>query len=131
MAILVKLRKRWAIRGYARKLPRMLRQDYGFSRSYTPLQINRTIERNRLNVEHASYAVAMFSDEESFARYQPGVDAPREYEAMRTEIADTYFEGNIDFTVRDITDTFGGGAHDGGGHGHDGGGGDSTGNGHH
>jgi hypothetical protein len=75
LAILVKLRKRWAIRGYARKLPRMLHQDYGFSRSCTPLQINRTVERNRLNVEHSGYAAAMSSDKESCARYQPGVDA--------------------------------------------------------
>jgi hypothetical protein len=121
MGFLGELRKRRAIRGYVRKLPRMLRDDYGFSRTYTPRQIVATIERNGLNRDHSAYAVAMFSDPAGFAQLHESAAEHYNYEAMRDEVAFNYFNGNTNFTVSDIMHTFPDAAHDAGGSaGHDG-----------
>ncbi len=37
------VRKRRAIRSYARRLPRLLAKDYGASKTYTPQQVRKTI----------------------------------------------------------------------------------------
>jgi Family of unknown function (DUF6559) len=39
-------RKRRAIRSYARRLPRLLAKDYGYSQTYTPQQVRKTIARS-------------------------------------------------------------------------------------
>src|SRR6266446_9889543 len=61
--------KRRAIRSYTRQLPRLLVRDYGFSRSYTPLQVRRTVERSGLSVAYSCYAIAMFSDRDGFDHF--------------------------------------------------------------
>ena len=61
--------KRRAIRSYTRQLPGLLVRDYGFSRSYTPQQVRRTVERSGLSVAHSCYALAMFSDREGFDHF--------------------------------------------------------------
>jgi hypothetical protein len=124
--------KRRAIRSYARQLPRLLARDYGFSRSYTPWQVRRTVERAGLNVAHSCYAIAMFSDRDAFNQFHHEISENCDYNMMRAEIADGHFHGNIHFTISDICavasdagfDPGHGGVHDvGGGDGHGGDGG--------
>lgn len=100
------LRKRRAIRAYARKLPRMLRADYGFARTYTPHQIKATIERNGLDRDHAAYAVAMFSGPDGFVPFDADSSEHYNYEAMRTEVAFFLFDGNSAFNITDIAQSF-------------------------
>jgi hypothetical protein len=99
----------------------MLRADYGFSRAYTPRQIQATIERNGLNRTHLAYAVAMFSDPAGFAQFHESTGERYNYEAMRVDVAFYFFNGNTNFTVSDITHAFPDGAHDAAGGGLDGG----------
>jgi hypothetical protein len=117
MRFLGGLRKRGAIRGYARKLPRMLRTDYGFSHSYTPQQVRATIERYGLNHDHSVYALAMFSGPEGFAQFHESTGERYNYEAMRDAVALYYFNGNTNFTVSDIMHAFPDAAYDTGGSG--------------
>jgi hypothetical protein len=121
--------KRRAIRSYTRRLPGLLVRDYGFSRSYTPLQVRRTVERSGLSVAYSCYAIAMFSDRDSFDRFHHATGEQCDYAGMRAEIADWQFHGNAGFTTTDIFATYSdpgfdsghGGSHDaGGGDGHSG-----------
>ena len=115
--------KRRAIRSYARQLPRLLVRDYGHSRSYTPLQVRRTVERSGLSVAHSCYAIAMFSDRDGFDHFHHAVGEQCDYTAMRAEIADCQFHGNLAFTTTDVFSLYAdpgvdfgqGGSHDGGG----------------
>lgn len=114
-----------AIRTYTRQLPRLLSKDYGYSRSYTPKQVRRTVERSGLPVEYSCYAVAMFSDRENFNQFHHELGEVCDYDAMRAEIADRHFHGNAAFDVSDVftisSEPAGGPGHNGT---HDVGGGD-------
>jgi hypothetical protein len=121
------LRKRRAIRGYARRLPRLLARDYGASKTYTPQQVRKTIARSGMNTDYSCYGVAMFSGREDFNQFHQSIGETCDYDAMRGEIADSHFHGNTDFTISDISAAFSeSGSHSGDG-GHHGGGGDGGG----
>jgi hypothetical protein len=121
--------RRRAIRSYARRLPRLLIRDYGYSRTYTPQQVRRTVERSGLSVAHSCYAIAMFSDRDGFDHFHREIGEHCDYDVMRAEIADWQFNSNVDFSVSDIfastsdagVDAGHGGSHDGGGGGGHGG----------
>ena len=112
-----RLRRRRAIKAYARKLPLVLRKDYGASPSYTPAQVKRSVERAGLNTEHLSFALCMFSDCQEFNRYHTALGSANvcDYHLMRAEVGHTCFEGR-DFSIADMVAHF----HDGAGGGHDG-----------
>ena len=133
MGFLKRFLKRRALDSYKRRLPRLLAKDYGASRTYTPAQVGKTIERNGLSTDYADYAIAMFSDRDTFEDFYSRNGRPSDYESMRDELAAQYFGGNVDFTYTDIVsasgwdgslhDSSGGGeagSHGGadGGHGH-------------
>jgi hypothetical protein len=80
----------------------LLLHDYGISRAYTAEQVIKTIEREGLDVEFSSYAVAMYSDVIDFERFHRRFCESYNYDAMRTEVAFIYFDGRVDFTVSDI-----------------------------
>ncbi|HEX3992712.1 MAG TPA: DUF6559 family protein [Acetobacteraceae bacterium] len=101
------MRKRRAIRGYVRKLPRMLCVDYGFAQAYTPQQIRATIERNGLNLDHLAYAVAMFSDPAGFAQFHENTGDRYKWTAMRDEVAAYYMDANANFDVSHMMNAFG------------------------
>ena len=91
--------KRRAIKSYARKLPALLKKDYGSSDKYTVGQVRRSIERHGLNERHILYAYAMFVDREAFADMNTGIT----YDDLRQDVADSHFEGNLDFSVTDMS----------------------------
>jgi hypothetical protein len=109
------MRKRRAIRGYVRKLPRMLRADYGFSHNYTPHQVRATIDRNGLNQYYSCYAISMFSDRTDFAQYHESTGETCDYDMMRAEVATSHFHGDVSFTVSDIMHAIPDPVHDAGG----------------
>ncbi len=118
-------RKRRAIRSYMRQLPKLLLKNYGASRSYTAQQVRTTIERAGLNTEYACYALAMFTDRDTFAGFHDGIGEHCDYDGMRSEISHAYLHGNADFSVSDIVGLSSadgadvGGSHDAAaGHGH-------------
>jgi uncharacterized membrane protein YgcG len=127
-----RLKKRAAISGYMRRLPKLLAAEYGKSDSYTPAQVRRTIERNRLNAEYSCYGMAMFCHENDFNDYHHAAGEACSFAGMRSEIAHAHFHGDANFSMADITGHFSGGDSGGHGHGDSGhGGGDFGGGGHH
>ena len=122
MGFFERIRKRKAICGYVRKLPRLLAQDYGRRTQYTPAQIISTIERYHLNGIYSCYAIAMFSARDAFDSFHEANGEHCSYEAMHGEIAGDYFGGSTDFGFSDTTLSDNNAGHDHGSS-HDGGGG--------
>ena len=128
MNIIEKYLKRRAIRSYINKLPRLLAKDYGRSKTYTPLQVRRTIERAGLNTVYSCYGISMFSSREDFDQFHFENGESCNYDVMRSEIGHSHFSGNAEFTFADIfessshheTYTDHGSFHDSGGHDHGG-----------
>ena len=106
MKFLETVRRRRAIRSYARKLPGLLRRDYGIASFYTPAQINKTIERSGLNNRYSRHAISMFADRAGFNRYHETIGEPGDYDETRSEVAQTQFHGNVNFTVSEIMDAY-------------------------
>ncbi len=117
-------RRRRAIRDYVRRLPRLLRRDYGPGRHYTPAQIRASIARGGLDVPNSCYALAMFSDEATFDSYHAAIGEACDFGAMRAEVAETQFHGDVSFTAEQADAAAASaepgwhGGHDTGGHGH-------------
>ena len=129
MKFIRRLKKNRAIKSYAKKLPELLAKDYGRSAHYRPLQIKRTIERAGLDPIYACYAIAMFSGREDFIRFHNEIGETCDFDAMRAEVAHSYFSGDVNFDVSDIVNLYSEngseashpGSHDSGsGHGHGG-----------
>ncbi len=121
-----RFRTRRAIKAYARRLPRLLRKDYGGLHAYTPAQVRKTIERYRLDASHSSYAIAMFSDRDGFEQFHAETGPSANYDEIRSEVAAYNFGGDVNFSISDMWSESSGadGAHhshgsdDGGGHGY-------------
>ncbi len=102
MRFLRTISKNRAIRSYARRLPGILRRDYGAAPAYTPAQIRQTIKRCGLNSEYSCYAISMFSNRPAFDAFHHSRGEDCDYDTMRSEVAVLYFHGNSDFTVLDV-----------------------------
>lgn len=117
MELVAKFRRNRAIKSYIKKLPSLLAKDYGKTKTYTPKQVKRAIERAGLCVTDACFAIAMFSGREAFDQYHQEIGESCNYDVMRCEIADKHFGGNADFEVSDVasaSSSYGGGFDDGG-----------------
>jgi hypothetical protein len=126
--MLQRIIKRRAIHRYLTLLPGLLQRDYGrasLGAPYTPAQVQKTIERNGLSRAYLTYAIAVFAEQSGFDAFQAQAGVRESYAAVRSEIAATYFNGNLNFSVYDVCghgsmDNCAGSAHEGGG-GHHGG----------
>ena len=127
------------IRKCARKLPRELKAQYGQKAFYSKEQVDEILRRKNLVTTAAgssillnSYAYAMYCSPEEFEQIRQTAGAECDYQATRTEISDTVFNGSSDFnfssllavsapSMTNFTDSsssdggFGGGFGDGGG----------------
>jgi len=69
MQFISNFKRNRAIKSYIKKLPSLLAKDYGKSKTYTPKQVKRTIERAGLSATNACYGIAIFSDRGAFDQY--------------------------------------------------------------
>lgn len=88
LIMLLNFGKRRAIKNYARKLPALLKKDYGWSDKYTVGQVRRSIERHRLNPNYTIYAYAMFICKNDFQQLDQKTSMT--YEELRLELTDSY-----------------------------------------
>ena len=65
------IRLRKAAKRFARELPRKLSNDYGASKTYTPPQIVRAVERAGLPTDYICLGFAAFLTEETFNSLGP------------------------------------------------------------
>ncbi len=69
MGLIKNFNRNRAIKSYIKMLPSLLTKDYGYSKTYTPKQIKKTIERSGLSVTDACLGIVMFSGREAFDQY--------------------------------------------------------------
>jgi len=95
--------KRRAIRRYLRVLPRRLWEDYGHQGPYTPAQVETSIRRHKVSSpRYAPFAVALFCDATHSPRSGTEDRRAPNHDALRRELAWTYFGGDENFSVRDV-----------------------------
>jgi hypothetical protein len=96
---------------YFKVLPRRLREDYGHSGPYTPLQVDSTLRRHRIGpARHSGYAVALFSE----SALLPDTWNGRRMDKLREELSTTYFGGSpivYEAVVSHCSDHFGSADH--------------------
>ncbi len=108
LGILRTIRKRHAIRRYMAVLPAQLRKDFGHRGPYTPGQVESAIVRSgRVSSAFLPYAIAIFCDAEVLKTLKLEGFEDHNLGALRSEVADRYFDGDVSFEARDL-DVFSG-----------------------
>jgi hypothetical protein len=85
MKLLSAWRRRWALRRYARELPKRLYRDYGASEYFTAAQIKTAVGRLGLDDAYIVFGYAMFLPEDAFNALLPGLRNPTPYTEARSE----------------------------------------------
>ena len=93
-------RKRRAIRSYVTILPRILKKRYGKRKRYTEHQVRGGMSVAQLDEgPNVSYALAMFLSRREFEGLNKDSEKESDYDSLRQEIGDSYFQGNAGFTI--------------------------------
>jgi hypothetical protein len=120
-------RKRRSVKGYLRRLPKQLFEDYGHRGPYAPGQVEASVQRAKLSAEFCPYAQAIFCD----ATMLPS-GVRHDFRAIRRELGQTYFTdgagGGGEYTYAEVSRLVG---EHGGYGGHFGSEGSGDGGGHH
>ena len=95
------LKRRRAIKRYAKKLGPVLKKRYGKSKHYTSGQIRTAVTKRRLSHNHICYAYAMYMDKPSFTKLHEELGKECDYDSMRNEIGTLCFSGDSNFTSSD------------------------------
>lgn len=95
------LKRRRAIKRYAKKLGPVLKKRYGKSKHYTQGQIQTAVTKRRLSHNHISYAYAMYMDKPSFNKLHEELGKECDYDSMRNDIGNLCFSGDSNFTSSD------------------------------
>lgn len=96
------VRKWIAIRRYAKRFGRLLRERYGKQKYYTPAQVKRTAETNGYNANYLCWALCMYCTRSDFDAYHQAHREACDYNSMRSEIADHFFGGDASFNANDV-----------------------------
>ena len=102
MSLIADIKKGRAIKSYMVQLPQILAKDYGKSQYYTAHQVAKSIERSNLSTNYTPYAIAMFCEQPVFEDYYQELGETYDFEALRYQVADKHFQGNIHFTPATI-----------------------------
>jgi len=100
--MLASIRKWFAVRSFAKELGPKLRERYGAQSKYTPTQVVQTIREGRFNVDYECFALSMFCDRLAFDDYHRFFGRACDYDSMRSELADRFFDGDASFEIADI-----------------------------
>ena len=91
--------KNRAIKRMMKELPSTLRKDYGGGTTFTLGQVCAACKKHSINKKNVHFAVVLFSETtdepEQFGEKFPDID----YQETRSYLADTFFDGNIDFKL--------------------------------
>ena len=93
-----------AIKSYIKLLPPLLKKRYGKIKNYTEGQVKKTVEAAGLNQTYIDYSYVLFMDRLEFNEMIKEKELSLDYDKMRQESADYYFDGNADFSIQDTPD---------------------------
>lgn len=100
------LKRRRAIKKYAKKLGPTLKKKYGRSNYYSPGQIKTAASNANLSISHICVGYAMYMEKDAFDKLHQEMGEQCSYEGIRTEIGNLCFSGDNSFTTSD-TMTYG------------------------
>jgi hypothetical protein len=92
-----RIKKYFAIRSYVRRLGPELVRRFGKKKYYTPQQVQAAVRRGGFSETDMCYAISMFCSREAFNAHHAEMGEPCNFDAMRTEVAESHFGGNADF----------------------------------
>jgi hypothetical protein len=96
------VRKWLAVRSYAKGLGIELKKRYGKQTHYTAAQVKRTAEQGRYNIDYLCYALCMYCSLGDFNDYHRDTGEDCDYAAMRSEVANRFFDGDASFNADDV-----------------------------
>jgi|GEM_PF-1778405 len=101
------LKRRRAIKKYAKKLGPTLKKNYGRSKYYSPGQIKTAATKAKLSISHIDVGYAMYLEKNKFETLHQELGKQCNYDDIRTEIGNLCFSGDNTFTTSD-TMSYGG-----------------------
>ncbi len=102
MWTLLKYRKKHAISRYLKVLPLTLANGYGKHRYYTPMQVFKIIEKERLSQSFSIYALAIFSNIQLINESKElSINSESFYDAHE-ELTDILLDSKNKFSVSDV-----------------------------
>ncbi len=101
MWIIDQIKKHYAKKAIAKRMPRILKKNFGKHKRYTKKQIDKAITSVGIDCRYAGYAYAMYMSRAEFNKIK---HESSDYDAFRFEIGNSYFGGNSDFTIHDAID---------------------------
>lgn len=99
------IKKRKALKSYARQLPLFLKKRYGKHKRYSEEEIRTSIQLGGFENSFIEYAYAMFMSRTDFRRLEYKNKDIGDYETLRKEIAKSFFNGNKSFTIHDALES--------------------------
>jgi len=87
-------RKKRAAKAYARKLPRLLKQSWGFSDHYTPAQIKTSAKKLGLDLRYVAFGYAGFLPPETYESLRSEMPIDMTFDEAR-ELFEYYFPLNL------------------------------------
>jgi hypothetical protein len=112
-----KIKKHFALKSCIKKLGPLLAKRYGKSKTYTPGQVQTTAGIIGINDKYLFYGYAMFCGQDVFYNQFSQAEEVN-YEALRQEVGDKFFQGDPNFSTEEIFSSsyeMGGNTTDGGG----------------
>ena len=100
--MLQRIRKWVAIRSYVKGLGPKLQEAYGRQAKYSPTQVIQTIRDGGFSPDFSCFALSLFCDRHSFDDYHQFFGRACDYDAMRTELAGRFFDGDASFAAVDV-----------------------------
>ncbi len=92
-------KKNRAIKKILRILPSSLQKRYGDKEYYTIGQVERTLEEENIDLLYSGYTLVMFLSPDDAVN---SLGSASIYQDLRKEIADQYFDSNINFKVKEV-----------------------------
>jgi hypothetical protein len=99
------IKKRAATKSYARQLPLLLKKRYGKHKRYSEEEIRTSIQLGSFDNSFIQYAYAMFMSRTEFEGLKYKDKELEDYDALREEIAKSFFSGNKSFTIHDALES--------------------------
>ena len=104
MGLINRIKKHYAVKSYVLKLPGILKKNYGKHKKYNESQVRKAIQKANLNCDYIAYAMAMYISKNEFESLLKKNTLNGDYDVLRHEVADSFFDGKANFTIHDVLD---------------------------
>ena len=96
------IKKKATLKSYVRQLPLFLKKRYGKHKRYSQEEITTSIQMAGFDDSFIEYAYAIFMSRNEFGGLRHKNKDLEDYDALRKEIAKSFFSGNTSFSIHDV-----------------------------